>query len=460
VSERADVVVIGMGPGGEEAAAKLAQAGLDVVGVEKELLGGECPYWACVPTKMMVRGTDLLAEGRRIPGMAGSATVMPDWAPVARRIRDEATDNWDDRTAVERFEADGGRFVRGEGRFEGPGLVSVDGTTFEVSRAVVVATGTRPAIPPVPGLDQVDYWTNRGAVKTEEVPSSLVVMGGGSVGCEFAQVFARYGSRVTVVEGLRHLIPNEEIEACDLLQKIFAGEGIDVRTGAKAERVDRAGDGIAVTLDDGSQVSGERLLVATGRKTDLAAVRVGTLGLDETARWLDVDDHMRVQGADRVWAIGDVVGGGFTHMAMYHAGIAVADILGQEVPGAEDFAVPRVTFTDPEVGAVGLTERAAREKGLDVRTGTYPLPKSTRGWIHKAGNAGFIKLVEDAQRGVLIGATSTGPVGGEVLSMLTLAVHARVSTTDLRRMVYAYPTFHRAVEAALDELAGSRGSPP
>ena len=237
MTEHADVVVIGMGPGGEEAATKLAQAGLDVVGVEKELLGGECPYWACVPTKMMVRATDLLAEARRIPGMAGSATVTPDWTPVARRIRDEATDNWNDKAAVARFEKAGGRFVRGEGRFEAPGVVLVDGTTFEVSRAVVVATGTRPAIPPVPGLDQVDYWTNRGAVQSEEVPSSLVVMGGGSVGCEFAQVFARYGSRVTLVEGLRHLIPNEDVEACELLQRIFAAEGIDVRTGAKAERV-------------------------------------------------------------------------------------------------------------------------------------------------------------------------------------------------------------------------------
>jgi pyruvate/2-oxoglutarate dehydrogenase complex dihydrolipoamide dehydrogenase (E3) component len=273
------------------------------------------------------------------------------------------------------------------------------------------------------------------------------------VGCEFAQVFARYGSRVTLVEGLRHLLPSEDVEACELLQRIFAGEGIDVRTGAKAVRVERGGGGIAVTLDDGSQVSGGRLLVATGRQADLAAVGVGRLGLDESARWIDVDDHLRVKGAERVWAIGDITGGGFTHVATYHAGIAAADILGQEVAGAEDVAIPRVTFTDPEVGAVGLTEKAARERGIDVRTGTSQVPSSARGWIHKAGNDGFIKLVEDAERGVLVGATSTGPVGGEVLSMLTLAVHARVPTADLRRMVYAYPTFHRAVQDALRDLA-------
>jgi len=212
------------------------------------------------------------------------------------------------------------------------------------------------------------------------------------------------------------------------------------------------GEGVSVSLDDGSTVTGEKLLVATGRKADLTSLALNTVGVDEGEKWLPVDDHLRVKGADTLWGIGDVTGAGFTHMAMYHAAIVIADVLGKEGPGAEDRAVPRVTFTDPEVGAVGLTERAAREQGVDVRTGMSQVPSSARGWIHKAGNDGFIKLVEDARRGVLVGATSVGPMGGEVLSMLTLAIHAEVPTDELRRMVYAYPTFHRAVEDALRDL--------
>ncbi|MBV8161484.1 MAG: NAD(P)/FAD-dependent oxidoreductase, partial [Acidimicrobiia bacterium] len=196
-----------------------------------------------------------------------------------------------------------------------------------------------------------------------------------------------------------------------------------------------------------------RMLVATGRRADLAAVAASTIGVDEGERWIPVDGHLRVQGAAGVWAIGDVVGGGFTHMAVHHARIATADILGQETRGTSDRAKPRVTFTDPEVGAVGLIERQAREQGVDVRTGTAQVPSSARGWIHKVGNEGFIKLVEDRRRGVLVGATSVGPVGGEVLSMLTLAVEAEVSCADLRHMIYAYPTFHRAVADALENLA-------
>jgi pyruvate/2-oxoglutarate dehydrogenase complex dihydrolipoamide dehydrogenase (E3) component len=207
-----------------------------------------------------------------------------------------------------------------------------------------------------------------------------------------------------------------------------------------------------VTLKDGSAVTGERLLLAIGRKVDLAAIGTSTIGVDENERAVPVDDHLRVRGAPGVWAIGDVAGGGFTHMAMHHARIATADILGQDTPGLSTRAVPRVTFTDPEVGSVGLTEAQARQQGIDVRTGTSQIPSSARGWIHKVGNEGFIKLVEDRSRGVLVGATSVGPTGGEVLSMLTLAVHTETTTANLRQMIYAYPTFHRAVEDALRDL--------
>ena len=452
MSERADVVVVGMGPGGEYVAGRLAEAGLDVVGIDSGLVGGECPYWGCIPSKMMIRAANLVAETRRVPGMAGASTVQPSWEPVARRIRDEATDDWDDRVAVERFEGKGGRFLRGAGRLAGPGRVEVGDTVVEAGRAVVLATGTDASVPPVDGLSDVPYWTNHEAIEVAELPSSIVVLGGGAIGLELGQVFRRFGVEVTIVEALDRLLAGEEPEAGALLAEVLEREGVSVRTSAKVARVRQDGATIALDLDGGSRVEGERLLVATGRKADVAALGVDSIGVDPSARWLPVDDRLRV--APGVWAVGDITGAGaFTHVAMYQAAIAVDDILGRDVAPADYKALPRVVFTDPEVGAVGLSEAAARERGLDVRVGMAQVPSSARGWIHKAGNEGFIKLVEDVRRGVLVGATSAGPTGGEVLGLLALAVHAEVPTAHLRRMIFAYPTFHRGVEDALRHMA-------
>jgi pyruvate/2-oxoglutarate dehydrogenase complex dihydrolipoamide dehydrogenase (E3) component len=452
-----DVVVIGMGPGGEYAAGTLAEAGLVVAGVEARLVGGECPYWGCIPSKMMIRAADLLMEGRRVNGMAGAAHIDPDWAPVGRRIRDEATDDWDDKVAADRFTGKGGILVRGHGRITGPGEVTVtlpgpDGgrQVLRARRGIVIATGTAPAVPPIPGLAGTPYWTNREAIETERVPGSLVVLGGGSVGVELGQVFARFGSQVTVVEKTGRLLSTEEPEAGDLLAEVFGREGIGVHTGQHVTGVGHNGAGFTVTTGSG-ELTADALLVATGRKTDLAAVGTGAVGIDENLRAIPVDGHLRA--APGVWALGDITGhGAFTHMSMYQARIVVAGVLGEPVLPAQYHAVPRVTFTDPEVGAVGLTEAQAREQGLSVRTSLYPIPRSARGWIHKAGNDGLIKLVEDAGTGVLVGATSAGPAGGEVLGALAVAVHARVPVQTLRQMIYAYPTFHRAIEDALAEL--------
>ena len=455
IVDTADAVVVGMGPGGEDVAARLAKAGLDVLGVEGRLVGGECPYYACVPTKMMVRAAGVLAEAHRVSDLAGSATVVADWAPVAARIREEATDNWDDTVAVERFTKAGGRFLRGWGHITAPGEVTVstaDGPqVIRARRAIILNPGTAPAVPAIDGLTATPYWTNRDAVATTEVPESLIVVGGGPVGSEFAQIFARFGANVTVAVR-RRLLPREEPEVSELLTDVFAAEGISIRTDVTATRVDHDGQQFAVRFDNGEVLHAQQLLIATGRTTDLASLGVGTVGIDDNAHTIDVDEHLRA--ADSVYAIGDVTGkGAFTHMSMYQARIAANHILDHGVESADYRAVPRVTFTDPEVGAVGLTEAAARRAGLTVRTAVTQIPSSARGWIHKAGNEGLIKLVEDAQRGVLVGATSMGPTGGEVLSALAVAVHAQVPTRTLAQMIYAYPTFHRAISEAVEHLA-------
>ena len=358
MTERAEVVVVGMGPGGEEVAGRLAEAGLDVIGIEEQLVGGECPYWGCVPSKMMVRAAGLLAEARRIPGMAGDASVSSDWAPVARRIREEATDGWDDRVAVERFEAKGGRFVRGRARLAGPGRVEVDGTTIEATRAIVVAAGTSPTVPPVPGLAETPYWTNREAIEANDLPRSLIVMGGGAVGLELAQAFGRFGVEVTVIEARERLLPMEEPETGEILTAVLEREGIAVRTWAKVTEVSWDGRRYDLALEGQSGAVGDRLLVAAGRRADLRALGVASIGLDEDASAIAVDGRPRA--APDVWAVGDVTGvGAYTHVAYYQATIAVADILGQWHPPADYRALPRVTFTDPEVGSVGLTEAEA-----------------------------------------------------------------------------------------------------
>ncbi|HXA28099.1 MAG TPA: NAD(P)/FAD-dependent oxidoreductase [Candidatus Angelobacter sp.] len=451
MAERADLVVIGMGPGGEEVAGACADAGLSVVGIDQRLLGGECPYYGCVPTKMMVRATDALAEARRVPRLAGSAIVTPDWAPVARRIRDEATDNWNDAAAVERFEKRGGRFIRGTGRLLGPGRVAVGDVEIEASRGVVVNTGTEPLVPPVEGLQGTPFWTNREAVRIESVPESLVVLGGGAIGVELAQVFARFGSRVTVLEGMERLIAMEEPEAGDILGEVFRADGIEVRTGVHAVRVTHDGNSFTVSLDTGAPATGEKLLVATGRRACLQAIGLETVGLDPAAKAIAVDTRMRA--GERLWAVGDCTGhGAYTHVSMYQARIAARDILGRPGSEASYHALPRVTFTDPEVGAVGLTEKQARDRGIEVRTATAPMSVSARGWIHGPGNEGLFKLVADPATGTLVGATAMAPDGGEVLGLLSLAVHARTPVSVMRDMIYAYPTLHRGLEPVLEAL--------
>jgi len=449
MAETVDVVVIGMGPGGEYIAGRLAAAGLSVLGIDARLVGGECPYYGCVPSKMIIRAADALAEARRVPEFAGTSTVEPHYEVVADRISQEATDNWDDAVAVKRFTDKGGRFVRGRATITGPHRVAVNGEEFTATRGIVLNTGTDPAVPPIPGLSDTPYWTNRDILRTRSAPESLAVLGGGAIGAELAQAFARFGSAVTVIEAASRILPLEEPEAGALLAEVFGAEGITVRTGVAAHAVSHDSGGFAIQAGD-ETIRAERLLVATGRRNNLADLGLEHVGLDPKARFLEPDERMRI--ARGVWAIGDITGkGAFTHMSMYQAGIAYRDIRGEDGPVAEYHAVPRVTFTNPEIGAVGLTEEQARARGIAVRTGIAPLSNSTRGWIHRG--QGFIKLVEDGARNMLVGATAAGPNGGEILSALAVAVHARVPVSRLTTMIYAYPTFHRAIESALADLS-------
>jgi len=444
-----DVVVVGLGPGGEYAAQKLADAGLDVVGVDRDLVGGECPFYGCVPSKMMVRAADLLAEAGRVDHLAGRAEVRPDWPTVAHRIDKQATNHWRDDSHVQRLEQAGVRVVRGTGKLDGPGRVRVGEDLYVATRGVVLGVGTSPATLPVEGLEATPYWTNREIVKVTELPRSLAVIGGGAIGCELAQAFSRFGSEVTVLEAADRILSVEEPESSELLTRVFREQGIRVETGLEVQRVDHDG-GFRVTTDRGV-VEADQLLVAAGRQLNLRGIGLDTLGLDPEAGSVDTDERMRA--GERLWAVGDITGhGAFTHVSLYQGGIAVRDILDQDGFTADYRAVTRVTFTDPEVGSVGLTEARAREAGIDVRVGHADLAESSRGWIHDLGNDGLLKLVADGERGVLVGATSAGPSGGEVLGLLALAVHAEIPLETLASMHYAYPTFHRAVGVAVTSM--------
>ena len=457
MSTECDLVVLGLGPGGEALATGAARAGLRVVAVDKHLVGGECPYYGCIPSKMMVRAADLLAEAGRVDGAAGETSVTASWAPVARRIAEEATTHWDDQVAVDRLADAGATVLHGTGRLAGPGVVEVtapDGSvsTFRASRGVVLNPGTRPARLPIEGLADTPYWTNREVVQVTDLPGSLTVIGGGPIGAEITQVMARFGVRVTLLEAGPRILGPLEPEASSVVADALLADGVRVMAGVEIGSVTHTDGTFTVTLGDGQVVHSDRLLVAAGRTPNLDDLGLETVGLDPTARTIEVDERLRA--GEGLWAIGDVTGhGAFTHVSMYQSTIALRDVLGEDGPPASYHALPHVTFTDPEAGGVGLTEQQARDRGLSVRVGTTPLEQSSRGWLHGPGGAGVIKVVEDADRGVLVGATVVGPAGGESLGHLALAVHAEVPVATLRTMIYAYPTFHRAIESALDDLS-------
>ncbi len=446
-----DLIILGTGVGGAEVAAQAAGKGLDVLAIEQRLVGGECPYWGCIPSKAMARASGVLGEAARVNQLAGKSAVEPDWTVLARRVA-EVSQHWDDARAVDRLERGGATLLRGRGRILGPAEVEVDGRRFAARKGLVIATGTQPAIPSIGGLSGVPYWTNREAVEAGTIPRSLIVLGAGAVGLELAQAFGRFGAEVTVVEAADHALSVEEPENAAAIDEAVRRDGIILITGTTATAAASSERGITVELSDGTHLEGERLLVATGRRPDLGSLGVAELGFDPGARSVPTDENLRA--GDGVWAVGDVTGHGeFTHVAYYQAQIAAADILDTEHEPADYTAVPRVTFTDPEVASVGLTEAAARAGGLDVRVGVLPTSSSDRGWLHGPGaDLGVTKVVADAAAGVLVGGSAMGPASGEVVAFLALAIRARIPVGLLMEVIYPYPTFTRGVRGALRRL--------
>jgi pyruvate/2-oxoglutarate dehydrogenase complex dihydrolipoamide dehydrogenase (E3) component len=461
-----DVIVVGLGPGGEFAGNKLARGGLRVLAIDKHLAGGECPYYGCIPSKLMMRAATAVSQAQQAPGVAGECDVRPDWSAVADRVA-RGTRGWDDTASVQRLEKAGATVLHGEARLAGPHSVDVDGANYTATRGVLLATGTAPSAPPIEGLADAPYWTNRDIVKVTELPASLAVVGAGPIGCEFAQAFARFGVEVTLLEASDRILTKEEPEVSALMAEVLRCDGIDVRQGVGIDAVAHEDGTFRIRLAD-EELEAEELLVAAGRDTGLPALGLETVGIEPTEQeFVDVDGRLRVLDRDGgvvqgLWAVGDLVGRGlFTHVAKYQAAIVIRQLLGQEGPEADYCAVPRVTFTYPEVGAVGMTEQEARDAGHDVSVACVDNKDSSRGDLHGQGNEGLVKLVAEGDR--LLGGTTVGPMGGEVLAMLTTALHAKVPVSTLKSMIYAYPTWHGAVRQALSGLGGpvpEREAPP
>jgi pyruvate/2-oxoglutarate dehydrogenase complex dihydrolipoamide dehydrogenase (E3) component len=444
-----DVVVIGAGPAGETVAGRCAEAGLSAAIVERELVGGECSYWGCMPSKILLRPGDVLAAARRVPGAAPAVTGMAD-AGATFALRDRFTANWDDTGSLPWLTERNITIVRGRGRLAGSRVVEVDqpgGATAKLvaRRAVVIATGTTAAIPPVPGLAEAQPWNNRDITAAKDVPRRLIVLGGGAIGLEMAQAFRRLGcEEVSVVEVGPRLLIREEPFAGEELRASLESEGIAVHLGVGVTAAHRDGDGpVAATLADGTAIMAEEILVATGRRPATGDLGLETVGL-EPARFVDVDGRMRATGVagDWLYAVGDCNGRALlTHMGKYQARVAADVILGKDALAIADHGiVPRVTFTDPQVCAVGLTEEQARDAAIDVRTVRHATGGVAGAAVLGHGFRGTSQLVIDERRRVVVGATFVGPGVQELLHSATVAIAGEVTLDRLWHAVPAFPT--------------------
>jgi pyruvate/2-oxoglutarate dehydrogenase complex dihydrolipoamide dehydrogenase (E3) component len=457
VAQEYDVVCLGAGVAGEAIAEGLRDSGLTLAVVERELVGGECPYWGCVPSKTLLRSGEALIEVERARRLAASRVEWSvDFPKVSQRVRWMARDLDDSRPAAA-LEATGARLIRGEATLLDVQTVKVGGDRLVARRAVVIANGSTAAIPSIPGLDTVDFWTNRQAAVPTQLPASLAILGAGAIGVELGQAFARLGAKVTLIEAGPTFLGLEEPEAGAALRPHLEADGIALLTGdpcvaveGQAAATSHRPSAVLVRLKSGAAVPVDRLLVATGRRPNVDAWRA--VGLAQTERgWLKVDPET-LEVRPGVFGAGDVTGlGGFTHLAYYHGQVVARRLRGMDVR-ADHSAVPRVTFTDPEVASVGLSEAAARARGLDVVVATADPAETARGYIHDF-HGGVIKLVADRERGALIGATLVTPRAGEILGELVLAIKLGTPLSMLADVIHPFPAFNRVLGASLEKLA-------
>jgi pyruvate/2-oxoglutarate dehydrogenase complex dihydrolipoamide dehydrogenase (E3) component len=457
VSHEFDVVCLGGGVAGEAIAAGLRDSGLTLAVVERELVGGECPYWGCVPSKTLLRSSETLTEADRAQILAASRVEWTvDFPKISRRVLWIARD-LDDSRPAEALEATGAKLFRGEGKLTDLRTVDVGSEQLVARRAVVIANGSTPVIPPIPGLDGVAFWTNRQAAVPREFPATLAILGGGAVGIELGQAYARLGSQVTVIESGPALLHVEEPEAGAALRPHLEADGITLMIGDPCVAVEGGSEGSAVVvqLKSGIAVAADRLLVATGRRANAEAWRA--TGLAQTERgWLKVDPAT-LEAQPGVFGAGDVTGlGGFTHLAYYHGQVVAARLRGMDAR-ADHTAVPRVTFTDPEVASVGLSEAAARARGIDVIVAVADPAETARGYIHDF-HKGALKLVADRDREVLIGATLVTPRAGEIVGELVLAIKLGTPLNTLADVIHPFPAFNRVLGASLEQLAANARS--